>query len=176
MQISSGFKTIFVAGIALFFITCNSKSKDKVKVTEVTIQDITQEKEKMPEPPPPPPPKVEMKEAEKKCYSNDGLTYKTVVTIFSGGNDVVGNVSSEELESGKKQTTEFTGTVSGEGIIVKFKGEPPVVGSASEWTNNVWTIKKTGGKEILYIIFSAKNYDTNKWQDTDYKFEKVDCK
>lgn len=176
MQITSLFKTFFTAGIVVCIISCNSDSKQQVKVTEVTLQDITQEKEKRPEPPPPPPPKVEMKEAEKKCYTNDGLQYKTVVTIFSGGNDVVGNVSSEDLGSGNKQTTEFTGTISGEAMIIKFKGEPPVVGATSEWTNNVWTIKKTGGKEILHIIFNAKNYETNKWQDTDYKFEKVDCK
>ncbi|HWR33930.1 MAG TPA: hypothetical protein VN451_10400, partial [Chitinophagaceae bacterium] len=130
-------------------------------------------------PPPPPPPQKDMTKipVEKKCFSNDGLKYKTIVTIYLGDTSVVlGNVMAEELESGKKQTTEFTGTISGEGIIVNFKGEPPVIGTASEWTNNIWTIKKTGRKEILYIIFSAKDYDTNKWKDTDYQFELIDCK
>ncbi|MEK7226353.1 MAG: hypothetical protein AAB221_11845 [Bacteroidota bacterium] len=182
MQTSS-FRTILAAGISLFIISCNNSKKDKVKVTEIKLQDITQEEKDIepPPPPPPPPPKVEMKEAQKSCYANDGLKYATVVTIYSaeGENTVLGNVTSEDLESGKKETAEFTGTKDADKITVKFKGNAPVVGAASEWTDKPWKIVKKEGKgntESLSVIFNAKNYDTNKWKDTEYLFALVDCK
>lgn len=185
MQISS-FKTILAAGISLFVLSCHHKDKKKTTVQEITLQDITQEEEK-PEPPPPPPPKepsskVKMQDVEKQCYANDGLKYATVITIYSAvnGNTVDGNVSSEDLGSGKKETAEFTGTRDGDKITVKFRGNAPVIGDASEWTNKPWIIKKAEGKssttETLHIIFNAKNYDTNKWKDTEYLFPLVDCK
>ena len=179
------FKTILAAGICLFIISCNNSKKDKKEVQELKLTDIKQEEEKIEPPPPPPPkeapPKVEMKEAQKNCYANDGLKYATVVTIYSaeGENAVLGNVTSEDLESGKKETAEFTGTMDGDKITVKFKGNAPVVGAASEWTNNPWKIVKKEGKgntESLSIIFNAKNYDTNKWKDTEHLFALVDCK
>lgn len=175
MQTSLTFKTILAAGIALFIISCSNNSKEKVKITEITLQDIKQE-EKDVEPPPPPPPKPEppMINAEKKCFANDGLKYKTVVIFFLGGNIVMGNVTSEELDSGKKETTEFTGKLEENRITVKFKGNPPVVGVASEWTDKPWRIETKNGKENLHITFNAKNYESNKWEETDYEF--VLCK
>ena len=124
MQISSTFKTIFAAGIALLIISCNSKSKDKVKVTEVTLQDIKQEEKNIE---PPPPPKIDLELAAKRCFANDGLKYKTVITIYTGGSytEVTGNVVSEEIENNKKETTEFEGTISGDKLTIKFKGTPP---------------------------------------------------
>jgi hypothetical protein len=179
MQISSPFKTIFAAGIALLIISCND-TKKKVKVQEVTLQDIKQE-EKDVEPPPPPPPKPETSSDVKKCYANDGLKYKTVITIIFGDkNTVTGNVISEELESGKKETTQFEGTSTADKFAIKFKGTAPVIGSASEWTDKPWTLEHLPGKgqwmEKLHIIFNAKNYDTNKWEDADYQFRQVECK
>ena len=174
MRISSPFKTIFAAGIALLIISCSSNSKKKVKVQEITLEDIKQEEKDVE----PPPPKVDMKLVTKRCFANDGLKYKTVVTIYTGGdfNEVSGNVVSEEIDSNKKETTAFEGTISGDKLTIKFKGTAPVIGSASEWTDKPWTLKKAGGKETLLIVFNAKNYDTNKWADTDYQFAKVECK
>jgi hypothetical protein len=179
MQISSTFKTIFAAGIAMLIISC-SDSKEKVKVQEITLQDVKQE-EKDIEPPPPPPPQVEIPSGAKKCYANDGLKYKTIITIvFGDKNTVTGNVTSEELESGKKENAAFEGTMEGIKFMVKFKGAPPVMGAASEWTDKPWTIEQLEGKgewmERLHITFNAKNYDTNKWADTDYQFAQVACK
>jgi hypothetical protein len=179
MQISSAFKTIFAAGIALLIISCGD-SKKKVKVQEVTLQDIKQEEKDVEPPPPPPPkedpPKVEVKNAMNKCFANDGLKYKTVINLSIGETDCIGIVTSEDLESGKKESTGFTGTISGDKLTIKFKGTAPVIGSASEWTDKPWSLKKDGGKETLHIVFSAKNYDTNKWKDTDYLFAPADCK
>ena len=195
MQISSAFKTIFAAGIALLIISCSSNSKKKekdqevtlqdkkkIKVQDITLQDIKQE-EKNVEPPPPPPPKnplppiMEIKGGKTKCFVSEGLKYQTTVTLISNDNEAMGIVSSEELESGKKRSAAFSGIRNGNEFIVSFKrGDPPVIGDASEWINKPWTLKKEGAKEILHIIFHAKNYDTNKWEDSDYEFVPVDCK
>jgi hypothetical protein len=176
MQISSTFKTIFAAGIALLIISC-SDSKEKVKVQEITLQDVKQEENNVE---PPPPPNAEVK----KCYASDGLKYKTVVTLIfvkKNGTDIVsGNVTSEELGSGKTEKGVFEGTIDGDKYMIKFMGNPPTVGDASQWTDKAWTIEKVEGKgqwkEKLHIIFNAKNYETNKWEDTDYQFVLVDCK
>lgn len=172
MQIST-IKTILAASLAFCIIACNNSAKKdkKEKQADTVIAETP--------PAPPPstnPPGVEMKEPEKKCFTSDGLKYKTTINLTMGETDCIGTVTSEELESGKKESADFTGVISGEGMIIKFKGEPPVVGAASEWTNNAWTIKKKGSKETLYIIFNAKNYETNKWEDMDYQFEQTACK
>jgi hypothetical protein len=205
VQISSVFKTIIAAGIALLIISCSSNSKKKVKVQEVTLQDIKQdEKNVEPPPPPPPPPKdsfqpiMEIKGGKKadteilpppppnyeklpmetKCYTINGLKNKVIVTIrFVGNKYINGWVTSEELQSNMKGGAAFIGTFEGDKLMAKFvANDPPLVGAASEWTDKPWTLKKKGGKETLQIIFNAKNYDTNKWEDTDYQFVLVDCK
>lgn len=160
-------KTILSAAFALILLSCNDskdKSKSKDAPGDTAISKI---------PPPPPstnPPGVEMKEADKKCFASDGLKYNTVVNLSMGETDFVGTFTSEELESGKKETADFTGTISGREMIVKFKGNPPVVGAASEWTDKPWKIETKNGKENLLIIFNAKNYETNKWQEMQYEF------
>lgn len=172
MQPASIFKTFIQVSLAFCIIACNSSDKkgkmqDKSKDTAVAG---------VPPPPAENPPGVEMNAATQKCFTNDGLKYKTVVTISFGETDVVGTVTSEELGSGQKQTTAFEGTLSGDALTVKFKGTAPVVGEASEWTTKPWTIKNKAGKEKLHIVFNTKNYETNKWADADYEFETVTCK
>lgn len=174
MQIFSNAKNFFTAGLLLLLLACNSNSaKEKTtdkKQTDPIAPATTAE------------PKAVITEEIKKCYANDGLKYKTVITIIFGiKNEVSGNVTSEEIESGKKETTAFEGT-SDDWVkfTIKFKGTPPVIGSASEWTDKPWTIKQLEGKgqwmERLHITFNAKNYDTNKWEDSDYQFVMVECK
>src|SRR6185295_6160623 len=123
------------------------------------------------------PPRMEIKGGKTKCFVNEGLKYKTTVTLGFNDNEVLGIVSSEEIESGKKRSTGFKGTRKSNEFTVEFiERKPPVIGDASEWTNKPWTLKTESAKETLHIIFNAKNYDTNKWEDTDYQFDQVDCK
>lgn len=112
---------------------------------------------------------------ETKCYSNEGLKYETVITVAFNGNTVSGNVMSRDLGDDKKETVKFSGTRDGNTLLVKFEGQPPVVGAASEWTNKPWKLETTG-KETLHIPFNAKNYDTNKWEETDYAYVLTPCK
>ena len=170
MQISLNIKTLLIASLALFVMACNSnssKEKDKA-VNDTSIAPPPQ--------PTTPPSNVDIKPAEKKCFSSDGLKYSTVISLNITGDNVTGNVTSEELGSGKKESTEFEGIFANDKFAIKFKGTPPVAGDASEWTNKPWTMEQGKGKEKLHIIFNAKNYETNKWSDTDYEFALVDCK
>lgn len=113
---------------------------------------------------------VQAPETIKSCFSNDGLKYNMVITLFISGDTVTGNVSSTELDSGKEEKTTFTGTADGNKLTIAFSGKPPVVGAASEWTNKPWMIENTAGVEKLLITFNAKNYETNQWQEMVYEF------
>jgi hypothetical protein len=173
MQTSSNLKTFLTASLALCIIACNNSKKEKDSTDKPADTAVVTNTT------PPPadnPPDTAMQTAVQKCYSNDGLKYSTVITInYSAGADVTGSVVSKDLESDKKEAAKFTGTVAGDKLTVKFVGKPPVMGAASAWTDKAWTINKSG-KEKLIIVFNAKNYDTNKWADTNYEFELSGCK
>ena len=170
MQIFSNSKNFFTASLVLFMLACNSNSAKEKKVENKQTDTVV-----------PPQPKAGISDL-RKCFANDGLNYKTFITINFDGvrNEVSGNVTSEEIESGKKVTTPFEGTSDGIRFTIKFKGTPPVIGTGSEWTDKPWTIKHKEGKgqwmEQLFITFNAKNYDTNKWENSDYLFAQVECK
>jgi hypothetical protein len=162
--------TFLVSAIA--FASCGSKKK-KDKVQDVTIQNIHGDidTETLL---PPPRPEAEIKDAIQKCFKNDGLKYSVTINMFINDKEVTGQVSSQETGSAKITNTDFKGMINDDKLTIKFNGAAPVVGDASEWTNNVWTITKKGDAETLQIIFNAKNYDTNKWGDVKYEF--VACK
>lgn len=174
MQTPSNLKTFLTASLALCIIACNNSKKEKDSTDKPADTAVVA----TPATPPPvdTPPDTAMQTAVQKCYSNDGLKYSTVITInYSAGADVTGSVVNKDLETDKKEAAKFTGTVAGDKLTVKFAGTPPVMGTASQWTDKPWTINKSG-KEKIVIVFNAKNYDTNKWADTDYEFELSSCK
>lgn len=106
-----------------------------------------------------------------KCFSNDGLKYRTSIKFKIGAdNQISGTVVSDEYEDTPLEQASFTGSKIGNTFKVKFNGTPPMVGEASEWTDKLWTIKKVNGVETLVIIFNAKNSKTNKWANTSYEF------
>lgn len=118
--------------------------------------------------------------SEKKCFSGKGLTYDVVVTIEKNADSLItGTVESRDLESEQTESASFTGTVKGKIFYIKFDAKPPVVGKASQWTEKPWTLVDEVGKSsfpyMLHIPFRAKNYDTNKWEDTEYIYTPVDC-
>lgn len=156
MQVSL-LKTILASGCAILIIACNNntdKKKDTPKKDTTTTEAVA----------------VTPAPAKSACYSNDGLTYKTVITISFDSITVTGNVTSEELESGKKETVQFDGIRTNDKISVTFKGTAPVIGKASEWTDKPWRIKFADGNDKLVLIFNSKNYETNEWQDIQSEF------
>ncbi|NTW20957.1 MAG: hypothetical protein HGA42_15765 [Nostocales cyanobacterium W4_Combined_metabat2_030] len=114
-------------------------------------------------------------QTESKCFSNGGLKYRTTVTlIINTDNTISGTVVSDEYDDIPVEQSSFTGIKTRDKLKVKFSGTPPIVGVASRWTNKAWTIKKTDGIDMLIITFYAKNYDTNKWSNTNYEFAPCD--
>ena len=110
-------------------------------------------------------------QGKQKCFEDDGLKYKIVVTInFLTATQVNGVVTSAEQDSDTKEKADFIGTIKGRVLNIRFKEKPPVVGNATQWRSKPWLIKKDNGKETLCIIFYSKNYDTKKWGNTTYKF------
>jgi hypothetical protein len=109
--------------------------------------------------------------ATQKCFTNQGLKFNATVTLNMDDRTVTGNVSTEDEGSGQKTSTSFEGSRNKDTLIVRFKGTPPMVGDASEWTDKPWFISHANGKESLGIIFNAKNYQTSKWEMTTYTFD-----
>lgn len=165
----STIKTLFVSGLTLFIIACSgsSEKEGKQKPADTAVVNT---------PPSTEPTEVKNEQPVKKCFSNDGLQYNAVITMKLIGDQVMGMVTTEELESQKKETVDFEGSISKNQLTVKFKGTPPLMGKASEWTTRPWALATKEGKETLRIIFNAKNYDNNKWAETAYEFVLTDCK
>ncbi len=173
MEAQKKIKFFIIVSITIFTIACNNakKGKDTANQSAETVESITTAPtlNKLPD--------TARQTIVQKCYSNDGLKYSTVITInFMPDNNVTGKVMSQELDSDKKEVAKFTGSVTGDKLSVKFAGTPPMVGTGSEWTGNPWTIVSKSGKESIGIVFNAKNYETNKWSETDYAFVLTDCK
>ncbi len=105
-----------------------------------------------------------------KCFYSDGLKYRTVINItFLSPIKVKGFV--EDYDGDKmSDKVEFTGTKNRNRLNVQFNGSKPIVGANSEWTDEPWIINKINGNDVLNINFLAKNYDTNKWENSNYEF------
>ncbi len=166
---------LFVTMFSLLLLSCND-SKKKITIKEVS-QDTPTSSHTPPPPPPAPPEKSGLPEipAEKNCFTSSGLKYETKITLYLADTLVLGNIISEEYGAGKKESADFTGTIHNEVVKIKFKGNPPVIGDASEWTDKPWKLIKANGSKKLLIPFKAKNYENNKWEEMEYEFNKTDC-
>ncbi len=110
---------------------------------------------------------------EKEFYLS-GMKYETRVKMSIGEDRrVTGTVSSNEYGV-DGEAVSFSGTITNGDIQVIFHGEPPVIGANSIWTDKPWRIEVREGKELLIIPFSAKNYETNEWEDMVYEFEALE--
>lgn len=153
-RLNNKMKTI-VALIVTFsiLIACNNNQK---KPTQSLAQDD----------------KSQVISFEKQFYLG-GLKFETTINlIVQADGKVSGTIKSNEYENEDDvQTVDFSGTLSDGSINIKFNGEPPLMGAASEWTDKPWRIVKKGDNDILVIIFDSKNYETNEWEETEYEFE-----
>jgi hypothetical protein len=153
-----------------FIVSCGTK-KPKTKEEDASVTNSTQEQNtSLPAPSTTSPGKEETVNSSEKCFSSDGLKYTVTIKMKINGGEVSGQLASTEAGSNQTKTADFNGTLTGEKLMIKFNGNPPVIGDASEWTNNPWILDKSGKKETLLIIFNAKNYETNNWEDQKYEF------
>lgn len=168
-------RTFFFARIPIciaivFMISCNNSSKTK------TEKNIDTSDTPIPLDTPSAKPPSNGESTVTRCFESNGLKYKVTINLSTGPDELGGMLYSEEMGSGKIDSIAFSGTPSGEELSVSFDGTPPPVGDASEWLNKSWRLRGKPGSEKLYILFNAKNYETNKWKETEYGFEQVNCR
>ena len=111
-----------------------------------------------------------------KCFRADWLQGERVVNFRVDGGRVTGTfvVGGGGGDAPSGATYEFSGTLKGDTLAVRFAdGKLPDV-SPSEMKSLVWTLAKSGGTESLRIKFRGKNYDTNKYEDSFADFEPCD--
>ena len=109
-----------------------------------------------------------------KCFHADWLQGERVVNFRINGSKVegtfvVGGGSNDDTPS--DATYEFNGTLKGNTLTVAFAGNKLPDVSPSEMKSLIWTLAKSGNRELLRIKFSGKNYDTNKYEVSFAEFE-----
>jgi hypothetical protein len=109
-----------------------------------------------------------------KCFRADWLQGERVVNFRVNGNKVegtfvVGGGGNDDTPS--DATYEFSGTLKGNTLAVAFAGNKLPDVSPSEMKSLIWTLAKSGDRELLRIKFSGKNYDTNKYEVSFADFE-----
>lgn len=109
-----------------------------------------------------------------KCFRADWLQGERVVNFRINGSSVTGTfvvAGGGEDDSPPDATYEFDGTLKGNTLTVAFDGNKLPNVAPSEMKSLNWTLVKSGGKELLRIKFSGKNYDTNKYEVSFADFE-----
>lgn len=106
---------------------------------------------------------------EELCFKNAGLKDEQTVSLNINESRVTGTYKiMRDYSSDSVETFDFTGTRSGTTLKVKFKGSKlPSPGMKSP----TWKLVDDGEKQILRIKFNGKNYETNKFEDTEVEFE-----
>ena len=100
------------------------------------------------------------------CYQNNGLKYTIRLSINILSNYSVYGFAERTDDGSDKIQSFFTGKLTGNKIVVRWKKLPFEPGAASSWTGFGWIIKEG----ILKIPFKSKNYDTGKWAVTYAEF------
>lgn len=109
---------------------------------------------------------------ESKCFLNESLQGENSIAFEINGNKIAGTFAVETSgDSELSKTYEFTGTLAGNNLKVKFhQNELPNV-APSVLKSLDWTLVKIGDEEVLRIKFHGKNYDTNRFADYFADFE-----
>jgi head-tail adaptor len=110
-----------------------------------------------------------------KCFRADWLQGERVINFRVNGGKVAGTFVVGGGGGGEDippdATYEFSGTLRGDTLTVKFDGGKLPDVSPSEMKSLVWTLVKSGGAESLRIKFRGRNYETNKYEDSFADFE-----
>ena len=105
-----------------------------------------------------------------RCFRDDWLQGERVVNFRVNGNRVTGTFAVED-GSGDDKTYEFSGTLRADTLRVVFAGGKLPDIAPAEMKSLIWTLVKTGEKEMLRIKFRGKNYISNKYEDSFADFE-----
>jgi len=109
-----------------------------------------------------------------KCFRADWLQGERVVNFRVNGSKVVGTFvvgSGSDDDTPSDATYEFSGTLKGNTLNIAFADNKLPDVAPSEMKSLIWTLAKSGDRELLRIKFSGKNYDTNKYEVSFADFE-----
>jgi len=111
-----------------------------------------------------------------KCFRADWLQGVRAVNLTINGGRVTGtfSVASGDDHTRPDATYKFSGTLKGNTLTVAFDGNRLPDVSPSEMKSLIWTLAKSGEKEVLRIKFRGKNYETNKYEDSLADFAACD--
>jgi len=111
-----------------------------------------------------------------RCFRADWLQGERTVNLTVDGGKVTGTftVGNGGDDSRRAATYDFGGTLKGNTLTVAFDGGRLPDVAPSEMKSLRWTLVKSGGKELLRIKFSGKNYVTNKYEEHFADFESCD--
>jgi hypothetical protein len=116
-----------------------------------------------------------------KCFRADWLQGERVVNFRINGSKVTGTFvvgnggdGGADDDTPPDATYEFNGTLKGNILTVAFAGRKLPDVSPSEMKSLIWTLARSGDKELLRIKFRGKNYNTNKYEESFADFESCD--
>ena len=112
-------------------------------------------------------------QTESRCFQNDALKGTQFVNLETNGKRVSGTFEYENGESELARKYNFSGTMAGDVLRVRFDGDELPDVAPSEMKDLNWRLLKTADGEILRIKFYGKNYETNKY--ADYFADFVSC-
>jgi len=108
-------------------------------------------------------------ESESKCFQSDALQGKRSVVFKIDGNHVNGTFSTET--EGEAASYDFTGTLSGDTLRVKFEGDKRPDLAPSEMKDLDWKLVVKDDSEVLRIKLYGKIHGTNEYADYFADFE-----
>jgi len=105
-----------------------------------------------------------------RCFKNDGLKVQQTISFTITKNKIEGTFESGRYErTTSAETFEFTGTKTGNLLIVKFNGKPPYE-LPPQTKRIVWTL----ATNTLRIPMYGKNYNSQRYSTYTATFAK--CK
>lgn len=112
--------------------------------------------------------------AQDKCFENNGLKDGHSIEMSITGKTVTGSFGiAPDYDTDRVKWYDFTGTIAGSVISVKFPDQTPVEFPSSPSTKR-WTLVRTASGEKLRVTLYGKNYNTNKWGN--YTADYTSCK
>lgn len=108
---------------------------------------------------------------QSKCFENNGLKDAHSIEFSINGKNVTGSFGiAPDYDGDRVKRYDFSGTISGSMVTVKFADQTPDALPASP-AAKTWTLVRTAGAERLRVMLYGKNYNTNKWGNytVDYR-------
>ena len=100
-----------------------------------------------------------------KCFENNGLKDGHSIEFSINGKIVTGSFGvAPDYDENRVKRYDFTGTIAGSVITVKFADHAPDALPTSPATKR-WTLVRASGGEKLRVTLYGRNYNTNKWSN-----------